>query len=315
MRILGHFHKYPPEHNAGAEWYAHSVLTWLAERGHAVAVATTMGPQPFEFDGVRIVPRRQTLQEYRRSDVILTHLDATRRAIRAARVAGRPLVHLLHNDKQLRFWNVEQADCALAVCNSEWVRKMARWEGPAIVLPPPVFRERYEVQGGSRDCLTLVNLTEAKGAEQFYELAQRLPDRRFLGVVGAYGAQIIPDLSERPPNVELIPNTPDARGFYRRTRLLLMPSSYESWGRVAVEAACSGIPTIAHPTPGLRESLGSAGLFLKRDRLDRWVGLIEELDDPDHYAHWGAKALRRSLELDPQETLEKFEVELEAIIR
>ncbi|WP_262928542.1 glycosyltransferase family 4 protein [Streptomyces sp. CBMA152] len=46
---------------------------------------------------------------------------------------------------------------------------------------------------------------------------------------------------------------------YSRSRVILMPSLYESWGRVAVEAFASGIPVIAHTTPGLVESMGEAG--------------------------------------------------------
>ncbi|MFI1769152.1 glycosyltransferase family 4 protein [Streptomyces sp. NPDC020800] len=58
---------------------------------------------------------------------------------------------------------------------------------------------------------------------------------------------------------------------YSRSRVMLMPSLYESWGRVAVEAFASGIPVIAHPTPGLVESLGEAGIFAYRDDLNAWT--------------------------------------------
>ena len=38
----------------------------------------------------------------------------------------------------------------------------------------------------------------------------------------------------------------------------------------AVEALAHGIPVIAHPTPGLRESLGFAGTYVDRDNIDAW---------------------------------------------
>jgi hypothetical protein len=94
-------------------------------------------------------------------------------------------------------------------------------------------------------------------------------------VKGMYGKQFM--LPRQ--NVKLVPNQQDARVVYRDTRILLMPSAYESWGRVAIEAAHSGIPTIAHPTPGLRESLGDAGLFVDRTDTDGWVRELQRLDD------------------------------------
>ena len=52
------------------------------------------------------------------------------------------------------------------------------------------------------------------------------------------------------------------QSVYARTRLLLMPSRSESFGRVGLEAAASGIPTIASPVEGVPEVLGDCALFL-----------------------------------------------------
>ncbi len=81
----------------------------------------------------------------------------------------------------------------------------------------------------------------------------------FLGVRGAYGRQVMPP--PRLPNCEVLDSVTGKEmrtHVYGRSRVMLMPSLYESWGRVAVEALASGIPVIAHPTPGLVESLGEA---------------------------------------------------------
>jgi glycosyltransferase involved in cell wall biosynthesis len=86
---------------------------------------------------------------------------------------------------------------------------------------------------------------------------------------------------------------------YARTRILLMPSDYESWGRVGVEAVASGIPVIAHPTEGLTESLGPAGTFCDRDNVDVWQKAIEMLDDPAVYRAASRRAKARSKALDP----------------
>jgi glycosyltransferase involved in cell wall biosynthesis len=235
------------------------------------------------------------------ADVVVTHLDRTRDAVWAARVAGLPVVHLLHNDRQLRFHGVRPDDADLVVANSYWMAEAYRWwPGRLEVIHPPVDVDDYATTLRREDRVTLVNLSAAKGGPLFWELADRMPDRAFLGVTGAYAYQEIPGLGA--PNVELLGNTPRMRDLvYARTKVLLIPSSYESWGRVGIEAACSGIPAIAHPTPGLVESLGTAAVWRDRDDVDGWVEAIDRLfDESDEYARLSALAYTRARELDPK---------------
>ncbi len=93
---------------------------------------------------------------------------------------------------------------------------------------------------------------------------------------------------------------------YARTRILLVPSEYESWGRVGVEAFAAGIPVIAHPTPGLTESLGTAGIFANRRDIDAWEQAINGLLKPRAYTAASKKAKARAAELDPTADLERW---------
>jgi glycosyltransferase involved in cell wall biosynthesis len=62
-------------------------------------------------------------------------------------------------------------------------------------------------------------------------------------------------------NVILTPNTPDMRPIYARAKVLLALSLWwESFGRVAAEAAMNGIPTIASSSGGLLEACGPWGI-------------------------------------------------------
>lgn len=304
IRVCAFFHKYPPYHNAGAEWMAHALLRDLVRRGHRVDVLVNRGGTgPEEFEGVAIDRFVNPVQEAAaKADVILTHLDMTRYGILAGHHFGKPIVHLLHNDRQIQFHRIREMDASLLIANSEWISKVyADWPGPFAVVHPPVEPDEYRVRvWDGHDRVTLMNLSEAKGGPLFWRLAQALPDRRFLAVLGAYARQEKPD--RIPSNVMLVANTPDVVAeVYARTRILLMPSSYESWGRCAVEAACSGIPTIAHPTPGLVEALGTAAVWLDRDDDDAWIRAINRLfDDPVEYRSRSEAACARAAELDPR---------------
>jgi glycosyltransferase involved in cell wall biosynthesis len=208
----------------------------------------------------------------------------------------------------------------LAVYNSQWMRQAAElWfashtpkHTPAaeLVVRPPVRAGDYRTTPG--DCITLINLYDSKGGGLFWRLAEAMPDRKFLGVLGAYGDQVVKDL----PNVEVLQHVPGdqmAAHVYSRTRVLLMPSVYESWGRTGVEAFASGIPVIAHQTPGLAESLAEGGIFVDREDQAGWVAMLRALEDPAEWQAASERALARSRELDPSEDLAAWCDAIEAL--
>lgn len=303
MRVVAAVHKAAPFHGAGAEYMLHEILVDWVKRGHECFVLFPDAPGPYRYDGITFgrTPNRNLDDVFRGADLVVTHLDLTGPVVRAAAIATRPLVHLVHNDRQLQFHNVAPGPDVLVVPNSEWIAKEISPKYHAVICRPPVGLDRYTVTpamrlGRSLNRITLVNVTSAKGSSVLFYLAQSEPNRHFLGVAGAYG------IPARPPrryaNLELIGQTPEmARDVYARTRVLLMPSSYESWGRVAIEAGVSGIPVIASPTPGLLEALGDAGIFANPSDLNAWRDALKALDDPEHYAERSAAMQHRAREL------------------
>ena len=332
MRVLAMLHAYPPAHNAGAEWAAHSLLRELAARGHAVDVLLSQpaaGEDVYEIDGVRVHPYRGKsdpgpwLRGDGRAQVIVTHLENTPRASVLGELHRIPVVHLLHNTfEKSKAWLVKGSP-TLVVYNTAWMRadaeawwRIHRGDRPmpwGITVHPPVTVDDYRATPGDR--IALINLTAEKGAEVFYALAERMPRRKFLGVVGGYGQQIVRD---DLPNVEVMPHTPGnrmAKDVYARTKLLLVPSVYESYGRVAVEAMCSGIPVIAHPTPGLTEALGDAGTFCDRDDPEAWEAAIRRLSAPPVYKQASAVATARAAALDPAAELDVWCTAMEGVVK
>lgn len=326
MRILARLHAYPPAHNAGAEWAAHSLLRELATRGHEVEVwlsEVTGSRHPFDLDGVRVIPQtthNAFAAAVRKGGVVVTHLENVHNAASAARGWGKPLVVLAHNTFPATFRAIGSGTTSLAVYNSEWMAEAAArfWDqnpktarpDREIVVRPPVRAADYRATPG--DEITLINLFPNKGADLFWKLAEAMPERKFLAVRGSYGEQDVRDL----PNVDVVDNMPGAdmaKSVYARTRILLMPSEYESWGRTGVEAYASGIPVIASPTRGLMESLGDAGIFVDRSDVDGWRRAIEALDDADAYKKASAAAKKRSRQLDPAADLAVWREAIEAL--
>lgn len=293
MKIGALVHMYPPLHNAGAEHMLHAILSEGVRRGHTCVVCPSAGEgsakvgfKPYTHDGVRVSEDMRILNH---CDILVTHLDRTTDAEKLAEVRDIPLVHLFHNHE--RPATVQR--CDLAVYNSNWLLKASPCDAPSIMIHPPVWEDVYRVDNTDAKHITLINLSKPKGAEMFYALAKLMPQQKFLGVKGAYGKQILP--SELLPNVTILPTQRDIRNVYRQTKILLMPSSYESYGRCAVEAAVSGIPTIAHPTPGLREALADYGTFPVPDSPS-WKCAIEYVLDTYPARVMDAKWIARNLD-------------------
>jgi glycosyltransferase involved in cell wall biosynthesis len=229
----------------------------------------------------------------------------------SAKNFNKPVYVILHNTFTNRLVEVRQ-DVSLIV-NSEWALDDCIEKGydhRKIVLKPPVFFDDYHfIPVKKREYISLINLWDRKGGKIFNDIAKQMTDRKFLGIKGAYGDQVIGRLS----NVTYTENTPYIKeACYEKTRLLLMPSIYESYGRTAVEAMCSGIPVIASDTPGLRESLGDCGIFIAQEApIQKWIEAIESLDDKKLYNELSERCIERAkllnnISIDELENVEKF---------
>ena len=313
MNITVLAHLAPPSHCAGAEMMLLSMLRPLAERGHKIRwqlSRPTPDAAPYDLHGITVVPKQPDHQglvdQIVWADLVIAHLENMPNATTLSRHLGRPFIHVMHNDHPIsQAWSVR--DAAAIVVNSQWMADSFGNPDNGLIVRPPVVAADYLTDPGRK--VTLVNLNENKGAHLFERLARRMSDVQFLGVVGAYGRQVIPNL----PNVEIREHSTDMRSIYSDTRLLLMPSEYESWGRVGVEAMWSGIPVIAAPTPGLLESLGSAGTFCDRNDLDGWVFEIRRLLRPENWHPASRAASGRALELDMTDDLGRWVSVVESI--
>lgn len=151
-----------------------------------------------------------------------------------------------------------------------------------MLMRPHVPAARYTLNGQPRGGkVTLIGASEQKGVHLLQKLAQAMPEQEFLVVQNAYDRQRLNPGSSR--NLTVLPVQADMRTVYADTRILLV-LSVESWGRVIVEAAHAGIPSIAHPCPGILE-LGIAHYYADRSSVLDVRGLIRYLDDPDVYAY------------------------------
>jgi glycosyltransferase involved in cell wall biosynthesis len=316
----------------------HHVFKYLISKGHHCRVILHRDldiATPYEWEGVEVFGSKPGTRAdtYRWADVIITHLDFTQFTIIMAREARRPLVHFVHNDIPYSSI-VNNFGGVSAVYNSEWIKEKIGYTIPGFVLHPPCDVAFYDTGATikelfDREYITLISLNERKGGHFFYQIAKEMPDKKFMGVIGSYDnpgplkkmqVDIINELVQLP-NFTLVANTPDIISSYKKTRVLLMPSDYESWGRTATEAMCSGIPVICTPTPGLKENCKDAGVYIgsliedckpgdaqvELGDLEDWVKAIRKFDDFKYYEKYSLLCKARAKELDPLKELEALE--------
>lgn len=309
VRVLVVVHGWFPHLAAGSERMMQHMLDALPRDEFEIEILSFgAGPDviyesEYEYEGIRvtvgydppIVP-----------DLIITHHGPGARVSQSL-AQDFPLaavVAVFHNER-FDIPDIVGLNADLNVFNTHWVRDAIQEDG--IVVHPPLEYDRHHVDQTGQ-CVTLVNLQDNKGVGLFYDLADRyrMRGKEFLGVIGTHGEQKLPGYDGSMHglmngNVTIHPTTQDMREVWRKTRIVLMPSEYESYGMVAAEACASGIPVIAHPTPGLTECLDWAGIFVHREDVQGYEQALRLLlTDEEHYRERSGMASLRATELVAQ---------------
>jgi len=206
---------------------------------------------------------------------------------------------------------LQRAD--LIVSNSEYMRKeLFRRRGLHSVSVPPLVAaiDTGEAQrpSSTRPYITMIGLDPWKGGDIAIRLAQAMPQRQFLFVAGNRANPDLVGQAELLENVKLVRWTDDMSVHYLQTRILLIPSRVEPFGRVAVEAGRYGIPCIATATGGLTEAAGAGGILLPSEAgQDHWVDAIDSLDDSLRHQQLATKATEHARALKPAHVLSLLE--------
>lgn len=331
MVIGAYLDRMAPDHPAGAEWTILDAFTWLAKKGHDCRVVSRSDYSQERTEAGVLLYGRPTeeivARHFIECDVMLTQLDATMDAQLLAASYQTPLVQYVHSASQIDSLGVMPSCSALVVFNSQHVADArSDWPGPSLVMRPPIDADRVRVEPGA--CTTLLNLSPQKGGAVLWSLAREMETTPFLGVMGAYGEQVITpkglalgpfEKAETglPPNLSVIAPQRDVREALRYTRQLLVLSTSETYGRVAAEAALSGIPTIAVDTPGLRDCLGDDATWIDREDYSSIRKAIRGGYEGDAWEFRSLDALRRwTGVLWPRQEVElrRFEAALEEIV-
>ncbi len=327
IRMLWILHGYVPKVNAGSEVCAHTINQFLMRKPYKYDIwVASPGFPNISYDGIRCFDLYDTntlVKIANTSSLIHSHSYVYRNQMKyICRKRGIPFVEWVHTDNyvrsvpanrwidpsiQTRHWTVFNSQSLQAT------REDVPDKNSHIIHPIVDYRNYYiKDEEKKPKYVTLSNVNENKGGHLLVSLAKALPDLQFLGILGGYRAQIV---EHGIPNLHYIQNTTEIKDAYAQTWVQIMPSKEETWGRTAVEAMSSGIPVIAHPTPGLQECCGNAAIYCDRADISEWISALRHLKtDKEFYNSQAKKAYQRARELDPKQTLDQFEHWLQSTV-
>ncbi len=255
MRTLAEVKRWQPDvvhlHSSFAGFVLRPLLAW---RAPGVKVVYCAHGWAFDRDSAgwlcRLVERIERVWS-RWSDAVVCISEHDWRAGRRIGIAPQRLA-LVHNG--IRDAQVEEA-----------AREAARQRWPQ----------------GTRRLLFVGRLDRQKGVDRLFEIVRRLGPQAYTVVVGA---SVVTEGAEQPPeNLHITGWLPrdEITAYCAAADVLLVPSRWEGFGLVALEAMRMGCPVMASRVGGLPEVVedGITGRLVDGADPAAWVKTLQALDD------------------------------------
>lgn len=224
---------------------------------------------------------------------------------------GVPSVALTFARQQYKFVPGSSHPTAVTYSNN-WLKEADTKQENGYVIRDPVDHTKYEVpeKEMSREFVTLIGSPPSvKGHRLFFQLADRFPFSKFL---------LVTDLKEFkkemadvkvPDNLTIQPYIKELEELktkvYARTKILLLPSVQEAFGRVTIEATSSAIPCLISDYPGLSEATFNRSNYVKDFKnVDAWT--IQLRDILSRYDYFVEEARKLRGWLDYERDVSKF---------
>ena len=317
MSLVALSHGYPPFWNMGGEVSLHRTL--VAARGDKHVLTAT--EEPYIFEGVNVdkILTRNVLDIHTDTAKIASQLkqvnakavigqnELSLAAVKAAKDVNAVSIVNVHTPPQ---YGRGVADAMFETDYAIYNTRTAaiEWGEPnALVVHPPISPLPNRTLTGGNAYTALSSLSN-KGVLTVLELAKIYPTKRFIIVRSpAEATHGIKDLEQRVaqlPNVELHPRVSpeEVYKYFEQTRILLVPSRYETYGMSAIEAAGYGIPCVHVDTPHVREGIGEGAVLVPPQDAYATAAGIELIEE--NYDLYSMNARKRAEWLHVRQDIE-----------
>jgi len=318
MKVLAIVHMYPHKNLSGGELYIHNVLKEIQQRGHSVTVLIPKCEkiEKFEYEGIKIFETNEKnyLEYIKSCDLAVTHLDFSNEVGDYCTMINKKCMLIIHSYHEIYFRQTTRNNI-FVVYNCylifEEYKKNKKINKNYCIFHPYIdfqnFLKNFDVDIEEREYITMINPSASKGGDVAYTLAKHFKNKKFLIVQGGYYKHLQNlDKFRKLSNVFVIKNTKDIlNSVYKRSKIVLMPSRFETYGMVAGEAMAMGIPVIVNSySEPLSFNVGKNGLkapvpvdeVKNIEQIKEWKQKIEILDDKNTYILYSSYYLDRAEE-------------------
>ncbi|BFM39465.1 glycosyltransferase family 4 protein [Synechocystis sp. LKSZ1] len=153
-----------------------------------------------------------------------------------------------------------------------------------------------------------------KGFDQLLQVMAPLDPKQFQLRLGGYGQdeEKIQTLAANLPQVQLVGSIPQVPDFLAQCDLVIIPSRWEPFGLVCLEAKAAGKPVLVTDVDGLPEQvLAGMGAILPSDQPEQWGAILTHLAEQDLVA-WGQRG-RATVERAWENCLEQWQSFLSSV--
>ena len=307
MKVLVGIKYYCHKNRGGGELYLHYFLKKLLEHTEnklniSVLIPNSKKPYIEEFEDIKIYETPENIEEcekyVKECDLLITHLYHAKSFLELSTKYNKPSILILHGYYKEFKKYIENAN-VIKIFNSnfvmdEYTREYIYPKNYKIIYPYTDFikyNKAIPKTKEEQEYITLINPCENKGAKVILKLAQKMKKYKFMIVCGGYSHEeqvFFINQFRKLPNVYIQKHTDNMiNDVYRRSKIILQISKYESYGMVASESASIGIPVIINKeTRGLIENMGTLSLGGYGNNVESYKKCIEILDNQETYFLW-----------------------------
>ena len=197
---------------------------------------------------------------------------------------------------------------SLVTYSNSYIKSKDSLQKNGYIVRDPINHTIYEIpkENMNPTYITLIGSPpNIKGHSIFIELAKKFPDLKFMLVTHSDEYKNI----VLPVNILQIDYIKDIQELknkvYSKTKVLLLPSTQEAFGRVTIEATASSIPCIISDYPGLSDATFQMSNYIKEYQdINKWEQELKRV--LENYEEEVQKATNLKLKLNFEKDVDHF---------